>query len=115
MLPEFGMLNLVRDAVALLDALGLGRIASVAGHDFGAPVAAWCALRRPDRFASVALMSAPFGGPPADMPAADLQAALAALPRPRKRSQAHYGTRGANAEMLHRPQGLHAFLRACSP
>ena len=111
-LLDFGMMNLVRDAVALLDALGLGRIAGVIGHDFGAPVAAWCALQRPDRFASVALMSAPFGGPPAGMPAADIHPALAALPRPRKHYQAHYGTRGADAEMRHCPQGLHAFLRA---
>ena len=29
-----------------------------------APVAAWCALMRPDVFRSVVLMSAPFGGPP---------------------------------------------------
>ena len=111
-LLDFGMMNLVRDAVALLDALGLGRVAGVIGHDFGAPVAAWCALQRPDRFASVALMSAPFGGPPAGMPAADIHPALAALPRPRKHYQAHYGTRGADAEMRHCPQGLHAFLRA---
>ncbi len=111
-LQPFGMTNLVRDAVALLDALGVGRVASVVGHDFGSPVAAWCALQRPDLFASVALMSAPFGGPPTAAGAADIHAALATLPRPRKHYQAHYGTRGANAEMLHCPQGLHAFLRA---
>ena len=35
------------------------------GHDFGSSVAAWCALVRPDVFRSVALMSAPFAGPPA--------------------------------------------------
>jgi len=37
----------------------------VVGHDFGSPVAAWCALIRPDVFRSVVLMSAPFAGPPA--------------------------------------------------
>jgi pimeloyl-ACP methyl ester carboxylesterase len=86
-------------------------------------VAAWCALSRPDIFASVVLMSALFGGPPAlpsnaaDAVAAqgaapDIHAALAALPRPRKHYQAHYSTRAANAEMLRCPQGVHAFLRA---
>ena len=38
---------------------------AVIGHDFGSPVAAWCALMRPDVFRSVVMMSAPFGGPPA--------------------------------------------------
>ena len=111
-LLPFGMMNLVRDAVALLDVLGLGRIAGVIGHDFGSPVAAWCALQHPDRFAAVALMSAPFGGPPSALPSTDIHAALAALPRPRKHYQQHYGTRGADVEMRYAPQGLHAFLRA---
>ena len=48
--------------------------------------------------------------PPA--PVHDLNADLAALPRPRKHYQWYYSTRGANDEMLHCPQGLHAFLRA---
>lgn len=113
-LQPYGMRNLVRDAVALLDALDIGRAAAVVGHDFGSPVAAWCALLHPERFASVVLMSAPFGGPPAAAAAGsgDLHAALAALPRPRKHYQRHYATREANAEMWHAPQGVHAFLRA---
>lgn len=111
-LLPFGMHNLVRDAVALLDALGIGRAAAVVGHDFGSLVAGWCALLRPERFAAVTLMSAPFGGPPAAAAGGDIHAALAALPRPRKHYQRHYGTREANAEMWHAPQGVHAFLRA---
>jgi pimeloyl-ACP methyl ester carboxylesterase len=43
---------------------------------------------------------------------AGLHAELAALPRPRKHYQAYYGTREANADMWHAPQGPHAFLRA---
>src|SRR5258708_16529215 len=58
-------LNLVRDALGLVAALGYRDVAAVIGHDFGSPVAAWCALLRPDVFHSVVLMSAPFGGPPA--------------------------------------------------
>ena len=127
-LGSFRMLNLVRDALALVAALGLHEVAAVVGHDFGSPVAAWCALVRPDVFRSVVLMSAPFGGPPAlpfntataaagrevqgDTPAPDIHAQLAALPRPRKHYQWHYSTRGANADLMHSPQGLHALLRA---
>jgi pimeloyl-ACP methyl ester carboxylesterase len=87
------------------------------GHDFGSSVAAWCALVRPEIFRSVALMSAPFSGPPAlpqDAPArgVDIHAALAALDRPRKHYQWYYSTRQANADMRECPQGVHAFLRA---
>ena len=34
------------------------------GHDFGSPVATYCAVIQPDVFRSVVLMSAPFAGPP---------------------------------------------------
>lgn len=121
-LGTFRLLNLVRDQLGLLGALGYRDVAAVVGHDFGSPVAAWCALTRPDVFRSVVLMSAPFGGPPsfplagADAarvaPAADIHAALAALPRPRKHYQWYYSTRPADADMRSCPQGLHAFLRA---
>src|SRR5512134_1930082 len=57
-------LNLVQDAVGLLGALGVPRVRAVVGHDFGSPVAAWCALTRPDVFESMVLMSAPFAGGP---------------------------------------------------
>ena len=63
-LHPFSILNAVRDALALVLALGHRSVAAVVGHDFGASVAAWCALIRPDVFRSVALMSAPFAGPP---------------------------------------------------
>src|SRR5271168_1536286 len=64
-LGSFRILNAVRDALGLVTALGHREVVLVAGHDFGASVAAWCALVRPDVFRSVALMSAPFAGPPA--------------------------------------------------
>ena len=124
-LASFRMINLVRDAMGLVAALGY-RAVDVVGHDFGSPVAAWCALLRPDVFRSVVLMSSPFAGPPslpfgtataAAPPTAaagfsTVLAALAALPRPRKHYQWYYSTREANADMVHAPQGLHAFLRA---
>src|SRR6266705_6744314 len=122
----FRILNMVRDATGLVFALGYRSVAAVAGHDAGSPVASWCALIRPDVFRSVALLSSPFPGPPAvpfntangDAPPRaaptddELDAELAKLPRPRKYYHNHQRTRGANDDMLHAPQGLHAFFRA---
>jgi len=122
-LASFQMLNLVRDALGLVAALGYRSVAAVVGHDFGSPVAAWCALVRPDVFRSVVLMSAPFAGPPAlavdadgevarSAPRASIHDELAALARPRKHYQWYYSTREANVDMWHCPQGVHDFLRA---
>jgi pimeloyl-ACP methyl ester carboxylesterase len=127
-LRPFSMLHLAHDALALVFALGYRSVASVIGHDFGSPVAAWCALVRPDVFRSAVLMSAPFAGPPAlpsngggrgstgqadpGLALARLDAALAQLPRPRQHYQCYYARRAANPDMMNCPQGLHAFLRA---
>src|SRR5919205_3715739 len=64
-LAPFRLLNIARDTLGLVAALGHRHVAALVGHDFGSPVAAWCALVRPDIFRSVVLMSAPFTGPPA--------------------------------------------------
>lgn len=117
-LRAFHILNIVRDVLSLIDALGARSVAMVAGHDYGSPVAAWCTLVRPDVFRSVVLMSAPFPGPPGLRPPAAGGAAwtldpwLARLPRPRKHYHSYYATRQANGDMMHCAQGLHAFLRA---
>jgi pimeloyl-ACP methyl ester carboxylesterase len=122
-LASFRLLNLVRDALGLVSAFGYRSIDAVVGHDFGSSVAAWCALVRPDVFRSVALMSAPFAGPPplpfdtVDRPLKlnlddSVHRELAALPRPRKHYQWYYSTRQANPDMHHAPQGVHDFLRA---
>ncbi len=113
-LAPFNLLNLVRDANELIEALGHGSVAAVVGHDFGSPVAAWAALTRPAVFPKVVLMSAPFAGPPASAvpPPDPVHAQLAALPRPRKHYNWYYSTHAADADMRHCPQGLHAFLRA---
>lgn len=115
-LAEFRPFNLVRDAVGLVHALGIREVVSIIGHDFGAMVAAFGALLRPDLFRSMILMSAPFSGPPAIRSAPpkgpSIHEMLAALPRPRKHYQAYYGTREADPNMHGARQGVHAFLRA---
>src|SRR6516165_9711951 len=60
----FRMLNMVRDALGLVFALGYREVAAVVGHDAGAQTAAWSALIRPDVFRSVTMMSVPFAGVP---------------------------------------------------
>ena len=127
-LDQFRMANLVQDALGLINALGVAKVAAVVGHDFGSPVAAYAALIRPDVFPAVVMMSAPFGGPPV-MPMAtansdwstaeasplsstSIHDDLASLVRPRKHYQWYYSTREANDDMWHCPQGVHDFLRA---
>lgn len=123
-LGSYRMLNLVRDALALISALGYRSVAGVIGHDFGSPVAAYASLVRPDVFRSVAMMSAPFAGPPA-LPfntihegttdrseGSSIHDDLAVLARPRKHYQWYYSTREADDNMRYCPQGVHDFLRA---
>lgn len=120
---SFRIVNIVKDALGLVSALGYRSVAAVFGHDAGSFVAAWCALIRPDVFRSVVIMSAPFPGPPPlpfntanraseSPPRDDIHAELAALPRPRKHYQWYFSTREANRQLCDSPQGLHAFLRA---
>src|SRR5437867_7171865 len=60
----FRILNMVRDSIGLVYALGHRTVAMVVGHDAGAPVASWAALIRPDIFRAVTILSSPFEGPP---------------------------------------------------
>jgi pimeloyl-ACP methyl ester carboxylesterase len=122
----FRVLNMTRDAIGLVYALGHRSVAMVVGHDAGAPVASWSALIRPDIFRSLTIMSSPFEGAPslpfdtangAPLPRPaitddDLDAELAKLNPPRKYYQNYQRTRSASDDMLHAPQGLHAFFRA---
>src|SRR5215471_11817493 len=122
----FRILNMVRDAIGVVYALGHRSVAMIVGHDAGAPVASWSALIRPDIFHSVTIMSSPFEGAPAlpfdtangaPLPQRaitddELDAELAKLNPPRKYYQNYQRTRGASADILHAPQGLHAFFRA---
>src|SRR5260221_2855709 len=58
-IDQYTLLHLVGDMVGLLDALG-ERQAVIVGHDWGAPVAWYAALLRPDRFRGVVGLSVPF-------------------------------------------------------
>jgi len=124
-LLPYTLLNHVSDTLGLVRALGYRTVAAVVGHDYGSPVAAWCALVRPDVFRSVVLMCAPFAGPPSlpfntandeaqEAASCDtsIHERMAAVPRPRKHYQWYYSTRDANENMWHCPQGVHDFLRA---
>ena len=123
-LTPFRTLNKVRDAMGLVAAFGYRSVNAVIGHDAGSPLAAWCALTRPDIFQAVVMMSAPFGGTrtlpfntkdEAPRTAAEtgptIYADLAALPRPRKHYQRYYRTPEANENMWHAEQGIHDFIR----
>jgi pimeloyl-ACP methyl ester carboxylesterase len=114
-LAQYRLMNLARDVIGLVQALGRPRVHALVGHDFGSPVAAYATLIRPDIFPAVALMSAPFAGPPARLgdgtppPAQDIVAELAAIGR--KHYHWYYSTPEANADMWQAPQGLAAFFR----
>ena len=122
-LASFSLINVARDALGLVAALGYESVEAVVGHDFGSPVAALCALIRPDVFRSTVLMSAPFGGLPelpfntanvkrTGLADQNIHQDLAALARPRKHYQWYYTERGADENMRNCPQGIHDFLRA---
>jgi pimeloyl-ACP methyl ester carboxylesterase len=134
-LAPFSTLNRIRDMMLLINALGHRQVAMIVGHDFGSPVAGWCALARPDVFRSVVMMSAPFGGPPQlpfNTAAAFARETLSELRRDglaaqapitpgadeqlaklgRKHYQTYYTTREANDNMWRAKQGVHDFLRA---
>lgn len=120
-LEQFGHLNLARDALGLATALGHSKCAIV-GHDFGSPIAGWCALAQPGRVIATVFMSAPFEGPktsepevaaPAHLALDDpLFVELARLPHPKKHYVDYYRSREANENLSHPPQGIAAFLRA---
>jgi len=121
--------NLVRDVVVLVNALGHHKVRCVAGHDFGAVSASLCALTRPDFFENLAIMSHPFKGSPilpfdtanesgfasgkskTDNKKEDIRTTLANLDRPRKHYKWDNSTPTAAAEWLHPTESLKPFLR----
>ncbi|NNM33817.1 MAG: alpha/beta hydrolase [Gemmatimonadetes bacterium] len=57
---DYDILDLSRDVVGLIDALG-AETAVLVGHDWGAAMAWTCALLYPDRFDALVAMSVPWG------------------------------------------------------
>jgi len=122
-LSFYYQVNLVRDILGFVSALGYAKVASIIGHDSGAAVAGWSALIRPDIYNSVVLMT-PFAGAsvlPIDTskklsiykdPVDTISEDLAALPRPRKHYQHYYRTRMANSDITNSEDGLASFIRA---
>ena len=113
-LTNFRLLNVVRDILGILQRIGRKKVEAVVGHDFGASVAAYLALIRPDVFRSMVLMSAPFAGPPSrgQKKSDRIHTDLKNLERQRKHYQWYYSTREANGDMSNCNQGVHDFLRA---
>ncbi|MDE2363158.1 MAG: alpha/beta fold hydrolase [Hyphomicrobiales bacterium] len=115
-LRSFSLSAIATDALSLVQALGCASVHAIVGHDFGSPVAGWCALTRPDVFRSCVMMSAPFRpAPPIGASAAGppkFIRDLAALDRPRKHYVWYYSTPDADGDMRNCPQGLRDFLRA---
>ncbi len=58
-LEAYDMLQLTADIAGLVEALGETQ-ATLVGHDFGAALAQYCALLRPDIFKAVVLLSVPY-------------------------------------------------------
>jgi pimeloyl-ACP methyl ester carboxylesterase len=58
-IESYNILDLVGDIVGLIHSLGEPR-AIIVGHDWGAPVAWYCALLRPDIIRACALLSVPY-------------------------------------------------------
>jgi pimeloyl-ACP methyl ester carboxylesterase len=77
--PPYGGSDLVADAVALLDALGIAR-AHVVGISMGGGIAQVLALDHPDRVASLTLMSTSPGGSDLPPTSAELAATFADPP-----------------------------------
>lgn len=122
-ISSFSMTTIVRDNVALINALGYKSVHCIVGHDFGGVSSTMCALMRPDLFKSIVIMSHPFKGSPA-MPfntrrgeeqqkekKPDLHEELARLPEPRKHYKWYNSTKPAASDWLNPDQGMEAFLR----
>ena len=118
----FLTLNMVRDQIALVYALGYRRAELIVGHDQGQLIATYAAIVRPDMFlrlttvasAAVAPPSFPFGGAerkPA-YTAADLDAEFAKLDPPRRDYQDYWASTQADDDMKHMPLSMSDFFRA---
>jgi pimeloyl-ACP methyl ester carboxylesterase len=122
----FLALNMVRDQIALVYALGYRSTAMMVGHDQGSLMASLGALVRPDMFPRLTLIGGGFGGAPSfpfntangapvqnpDYTNAELDAEYAKLNPPRRGYQDYWASPEADIDMKHVPQGMTDFFRA---
>jgi pimeloyl-ACP methyl ester carboxylesterase len=122
----FLALNLLRDQIALVAALGYRSTAMMVGHDQGSLMAGLGALVRPDMFPRLTLIGGGFGGPPSfpfdtangaatphpEFTNAELDAEYAKLDPPRKGYQDYWRSQEADRDMKHVAQGMTNFFRA---
>ena len=122
----FLALNMLRDQIALVSALGYRRTAMMVGHDQGSLMAGLGALIRPDMFPRLTLIGGGFGGPPSfpfntangapaphpEFTNAELDEEYAKLNPPRRGYQDYWRSREADQDMKRVPQGMTNFFRA---
>src|SRR5215467_13160158 len=118
----FLTLNMVRDQIALVSALGYRKAEMVVGHDQGQLIATYAAIVRPDMFARLTTVSSAGGAPPsfpfagaerdAAYTAAELDAEFAKLNPPRRDYQEYWASKQADEDMKHMPQNMSDFFRA---
>ena len=123
----FLALNMVRDQIALVSALGYRSTAMMVGHDQGSLMAGYGALIRPDMFPRLTLIGGfGFGGPPSfpfntangapvQRPAytnAELDEEYAKLNPPRRDYQDYWASPEADRDMKQVPPGMTNFFRA---
>jgi pimeloyl-ACP methyl ester carboxylesterase len=118
----FLTLNMVRDQIALVYALGYRKVELVVGHDQGNRIAGFAAIIRPDIFARVTTISDVAEVPPSfpiagkearpAYTAAELDAEFAKLNPPRRDYRAYWASRQADDDMKHMPQSMSDFFRA---
>jgi pimeloyl-ACP methyl ester carboxylesterase len=118
----FLTLNMVRDQVALVNALGYRKAELIVGHDQGQLIATYAAIVRPDMFARLTTVSSAGGAPPSfpfagterkpAYTAAELDAEFAKLNPPRRDYQEYWASKQADEDMKHMPQSMSDFFRA---
>jgi pimeloyl-ACP methyl ester carboxylesterase len=122
----FLALNLLRDQIALVSALGYRSTAMMVGHDQGSLMAGLGALVRPDIFPRLTLVGGAFEGTPSfpfntangapaphrEFSIAELDAEYAKLDPPRRGYREYWRSPEAEQDMKHVLQGMSNFFRA---
>jgi pimeloyl-ACP methyl ester carboxylesterase len=118
----FLTLNMVRDQIALVYALGYRKAELIVGHDQGQLMATYAAIVRPDMFLRLTTVSGQGAAPPSfpfagterkpAYTAAELDAEFAKLSPPRRDYQEYWASKQADEDMKHMPQSMSDFFRA---